>query len=354
MKILDRYLGRAVLSGTLLALLALSALEVFVAFLGEVQDVGRGDYTTWEALVYVLLTTPRRAYMLFPYAVLLGALFSLGAMAVHSELVVIRSLGVSITRFLGSVLKTGVLLVALAVLVGEGLAPAAEQYAQTRRAMAQSEKLVFRGAQGLWVRDGLSFINIRDMFPGGRLGGIYIYEFDKDRRLKAATHAKGAVFVNDAWQLEGMRQSRFGPEGVETRAAERVAWESFLAPELLNVVVIKPENLSLFGLYRYIGYLKSNGLDASRYRQAFWAKLAAPVVPLVMLVVAVPFVFGPLRSAGAGQRLMLGALLGIVFHIANQTFGQLGQIYAFNPLVSALFPSLLVLGGASFVLYRMR
>jgi lipopolysaccharide export system permease protein len=353
MKILDRYIGRAVISGTLVALAALVALDSFFSFLDELGDVGKGDYATADALYHILLTVPSRIHEMVPFAALIGALFGLGALAAHSELVVVRVAGVSVGRFVGSVLKAGLVIMVAAVVVGEGVAPPLEQYAQTRKAALQSQSTIFRSAHGFWVRDGLSFINIRDIFPGGRLGGINIYEFDRERRLRVASEVDGAVFQQQGWLLEGIRQSVIGEDGVETHAFQRAAWNSLLSPELLNVVVVKPENLTLAGLVRYIRYLRANGLESGFYEHAFWAKLTAPLAGLTMLVLAVPFVFGPLRSAGVGQRLMVGVLLGIGFHLLNRSFDHLGQIYDLNPLFSASFPSLAFLGGALVLLRRM-
>ena len=355
MRILDRYIGQAVLKGTLVVLAVLVSLEVFFAFLTELSDVGTGDYTTAEAAVYTLLTIPRRIHELIGYSALIGALFSLGALAAHSELTAIRAAGVSLHRLIGSVLKTGVLIMLVVMLIGELVAPPLERYALDRKAVSQSQSAIFRSAHGFWVRDGDSFINIRDIFPGGRLGGIFIYEFDENKRLRKATSARGAVYQEEGWLLEGIEQSILDEtRGVEVRSLARTPWDSLLSPALINVVTIAPEKLSAWGLAQYIDYLKENGLDAVRYQHAFWKRLAMPLTGLVMLVLAVPFSFGRMRSVAVGLRLMIGALLGIGFHIFNQTFGHLGQIYAYNAAFTAAFPSLLFLAVALVLLRRVR
>ena len=354
MRIFDRYLGQTLLKGTLLVLTVLVSLEVFFAFLTELSDVGKGDYTTGEAALYTVLTIPRRIHELIGYSALIGALFSLGALAAHSELTAIRAAGVSLHQLIGSVLKSGALIMLAAVLIGELIAPPVEQYALNRKAVALSQNAIFRSAHGFWVRDGGDFINIRDIFPGGRLGGIFIYEFDDQRRLRTATSARGALFQEEGWMLEGVEQSIIDEERVTVRSLPRAPWDSLLSPDLINVVTIAPEKLSAWGLARYIGYLHDNGLDAVRYEHAFWRRVAVPLTGLVMLVLAVPFSFGRMRSVAVGLRLMVGALLGIGFHIFNQTFGHLGQIYGYNAAFTAAFPSLLFLGLALVMLRRVR
>ncbi|GAB6040049.1 LPS export ABC transporter permease LptG [Endothiovibrio diazotrophicus] len=354
MKVLDRYVGRVLLRATLTVLAVLVSIELFFGFLGELPDVGKGDYTTAEAALYILLTIPRRIHEVIGYSALIGALFALGALAAHAELTAIRAAGVSLQRLVGSVLKSGAVIMLGATLVGEVVAPPVDQYALNRRAVAQSQNAIFRSANGFWVRDGNDFINIRDIFPGGRLGGIYIYEFDGERRLRKATAARGAVYQKQGWLLEGIEQSVIDEKKVTVSSLPRAPWDSLLSPELINVVTIAPERLSAWGLARYIAYLLDNGLDAVRYEHAFWGRVSVPFTGLVMLVLAVPFSFGRMRSAAIGLRFTVGALLGIGFHLFNQTIGHLGQIYGLNAAFTAFAPSLLFLGLAMVMLRRVR
>jgi lipopolysaccharide export system permease protein len=168
-KILDAYIGRTVIAGTLLALFILLAVDLFFAFTNEIQDLGVGDYSLVDIFAYVGLTVPRRVHELFPMAALLGSLLSLGALASNSELVAIRAAGVSVLRIAQSVLKAGVIMLVVAAAIGEWLAPWAEQQAQQRRAQAQSETITFQSAHGFWARDSQRYINIRQILPDTRL-----------------------------------------------------------------------------------------------------------------------------------------------------------------------------------------
>ncbi len=135
MRILDRYIGRTVIAGMLLALFILLAVDVFFSFANEIQDLGKGRYTLGDVFTFVGLTIPRRVYEMFPMAALIGSLLSLGTLASSSELVAIRAAGVSVTRISLSVLKAGGILLVIAAAIGEWVAPWTEQIAQQRRAI---------------------------------------------------------------------------------------------------------------------------------------------------------------------------------------------------------------------------
>lgn len=341
MQILDRYIAKSVGFSTLLVLGVLLTLFTFFAFMDEAGNIGSGRYGTVQAFQYVLLTVPRLAYQLFPISALLGATIGLGVLASNSELVAMRSAGVSLLKIIASVMKVGLLFVVLTVVIGEGVAPAAERYAQTLRSVAMSNKLTLRGREGLWARDGNSFVNVRNILPGERLGQIFIFERDDKHRLVKLTQAKSAVYRKGQWVLQGMLSSDIDEHGVVSAEVAEVPWQTNLSPDLLNVVTVKPNTLSIFGLYEYVQYLTDNGLDAATYEQALWGKIVAPLVTAVMVFLSIPFVFGPLRSVGVGHRILVGTLAGVGFYILNQMFTYMGLVFGFNPLLSAMAPAML-------------
>ncbi|MEJ2529103.1 MAG: LPS export ABC transporter permease LptG [Gammaproteobacteria bacterium] len=351
MKLLQRYIGKAVIVNIIIALVVLLGLVSIGTFANELGDVGRGRYQTYDAFVYVMMIVPRRTYEVFPVAVLLGSLIGLGGLASNSELIAMRAAGVSLREIIFSALKAGIVMMVIIVVVGELIAPNTEQYAQTMRASKMSEQITLKSEYGFWARDRNTFVNIRNILPGARLQDIYIYEFSDDRQLKVASYAAFAQFRNDRWLLNNIKQTEFTPKGVVSRQIERAEWESMLDPGVLSVVVVRPTMLAAWGLYRYISFLHGNGQTAIPFEVAFWSKIVSPVMTLVMVFLAVPFVFGSLRSVGIGQRVFAGSIIGTVFFLMSKILGHLAVVYQLNPLFAATFPAFVMLGLA-FWLFR--
>jgi len=345
MKILDQYIARTVVSGTLMALLVLASLLAFVDFVSEVGKVGNPAYVGYNIVdvgIYVLLTLPRRIYEIFPTAVLLGSLLSLGALASNSELTVMRASGMSIMRIAGSVLQAGLILVVLVAFVGEILVPISERAAQTLKAHSLQQKISLGGTQGFWVRDNMRYLHVGQVYPDLQLGQLEIYELNEAKHITGITHAESALYKNETWQLRDIKRTTISASGVSSESIAMEEWPKLLNPDLFNVVTVQPANMSALDLYRYSQYLQNNELDASHYQLAFWIKIITPISSLVMLLIAMPFVFGSQRSGGAGQRVMVGLLLGIGFFMANRIMNHLGQVYGITPLISAALPVLLV------------
>ena len=354
MKLLDRYIGVTVAGSTLIVLFVLLALFSFGAFVAELDAVGKGDYTLVTAAQYVLLTLPRLAYELFPVVALLGSVIGLGMLASNNELLVMRTAGVSVGRITYSVMKVGLLWMVVAVILGEFVAPVTDRYAKTMHSAALSERFAMTSQNGLWARDGQTFIHIRDVLADGLVGGVTVYEFDDRQRLQDVTQASTGQFAKGRWLLKQVARSRIDPAGVETQHLKQMEWQSLLTPDMIEVVEVKPDSLSLKGLLDYIAYLRDNGLSAEHYQLAFWNKLVLPVTTAVMVFLSIPFIFGPLRSVGIGQRIFVGTLVGIGFYLLGQLFGYAGLLYKLPSVVSAALPTALFFMLAVLLVRRVR
>lgn len=354
MRLLDRYIGITVAAGTAVVMAVLLALLTFGSLVGELGNVGHGQYDLSTAIEYVALGMPRTACQLFPFSALLGSLLGLGTLAGHGELVVIRAAGVSVLRIAWSVLKVGLLLMLGAALVGQYVAPASEKIAQDLRMGAMTDKVALNTKTGLWMRDDRNIINIGAVLLDGHVGNVTIYQIDDNYALRAQIHARSALYRDHHWVLSNVTRSRIGLDGVFTSHEDKVVWQSLLSPELFDVVAVAPEDLSVTGLYQYIDYLRDNGLDARRYVLAFWQKLMSPLAAGVMLLISIPFVIGPLRLTSMGQRMLVGILLGTGFHLVNKAVGQSALFYHLNLVFFTTLPTLTFLAAALYLIHRVR
>ena len=343
MQILDRYIAKNIIVNLLIVLVVLLSLFTFFQFLEEIKDVGKGRYDMEKAFLFVLMLLPSLAYQLLPITLLLGCTIGLGILASNSELTAIRAAGVSLEHIIGTVFKVGVVVIVIAGIVGEWLAPMSEQQAQTMKSVAKSNHLSLKGRQGLWAKDGSQYINVRKILPGRRLSQVYIYEVDHQHHVTHMLQAENATYRDESWVLEKVKHSYLVKGSVIASFEDKHVWNTGLSPELLSVVTVQPNTLSVWGLYNYIDYLESNGLSADQYKQSFWSKLMLPLVSGVMVLLSIPFVFGPLRSVSIGHRILAGALVGIGYHLFNQMFSYLGLVMKFNPAFTALMPTLLAM-----------
>ncbi|MES0328393.1 MAG: LPS export ABC transporter permease LptG [Gammaproteobacteria bacterium] len=353
--IIDRYIASSIIRGTAGALFVFVALFIFIDFVRQLEHIGTKDFGLIEAIAFVLLGLPKKLYELAPSIILLGGLISMGAMASNSELVVMRSSGITVYRIVRSVLQTGLVLAVLVGLMGEFIAPHATNMARTLRAAAMDEHVLVGGVHGLWARDGNRYVNVKTVMPNMQLQYLRIYELDENRKLKQSSSARSASFEDGHWLLKNVRHSDISETGVNTYQNDSEEWSSLIKTDLLDVLRLEPEDMSVFSLMQYSDYLEENELDAAVYQLAFWMKLFTPLACLVMLLIAIPMVFSASpRSGGTGQRVIVGLLLGILFFIFNRAINHLGVVYGLMPVFSASIPLIFVTVITVFMIRRIR
>ena len=353
MTILDRHIARSITASTVLVFVVLTALFTFVKFVDVLGDTGKANFGLYDAIVYILMSVPRQAYELFPMTALLGTTLGLSSLAVDSELIAMRAAGVSLARLVGSVAKLGLIFVLLALVVGEFVAPYTEDVAERGRAAAMQTSVRQQKDSGIWVRDGMMYVHLGEVLPDLSVLRLNIYQFDENNRLRLQTSAKTGRYEGDVWRLTEVRQSRLDDGRVRVRQMRTDEWSSVLTPDMLSVFAVKPEGLSAWRLYRYIQHLGQNKQDTRRYDLALWNKLMSPVAVGIMMILAVPFVFSHMRSAGVGSRLMIGIMLGLAFYVLSRGFGYFGLLYGLPPAVGVLLPTFLFMVLTAVMLRRV-
>ncbi len=344
MTLLDRYLARTVLFHTLMVLAVLLALMMLVSLIGQQNDIGVGSYGVVDAFLFIMLTLPQQAYELLPIATLVGAILGLGALARDSELTIVRSAGVSTMRIAASAAIAGLAVAGAMWLLGEYLAPPADKYARQHKMFSKYSELNIAGSNSAWIRQGSRFLNVRQQAANNLFGGVFVYELDADHRLRLVGHADSAS--QDAagrWILSRYAETRFETARVVVRAEDREEAGTQINADFLGLAVTRPMALPLRDVYAYVRHLRANELDTRAWEIAFWSRLARLAAAVVVCIFAVPFALGPLRSAGAGARTVLGIMAGVLLVLLTQTLENSGVVYQLNPLLVAWGPTALMM-----------
>ncbi len=337
MRKLDRYIISTVAASMLLVLLVVLSLDLVFGFIAELEEL-KNDYQVTEAMLFVFTTMPRRIYDYLPLAAFIGSLIGLGALANNSELTIIRAAGVSTRRIVWSAMKPAIAVVIVGLLLGEYVAPYTEKIAQSQRAVAQGAESSLAAKRGLWHREGDVFMHFNAVQPNGVLHGVSLFEYSEEGWLKRSQFAKRAIFQRGDWLLEDVSETLITDQGTSVLNYHTLNWDTELSPEVLGVLIVKPDNLSISGLYTYSSYLLEQGLNASAYLMSFWKKVLRPITTAVLVLVAISFVFGPLRSVTMGFRVFSGIIVGLLFKYMQDLLGPSSLVFGFDPIFATLVP----------------
>ena len=355
---LDIYVLRTVLSGTLATLGIVLGLALILLFLDEVDKIDAA-YTLPKAVMFVLLMLPGYMLEFFPLATLIGSLVALGALAAGNEITAMRSMGLSLARLSVPVLLAGVLLGLMGMIIGETLGPWGQSEARLMRAQALGQTLSLQGAEGLWVREkradsggGERFVHIDLVTPGGEVRGVRVFDFAANGALQGAMQFAQAKPFEAGWLAEQVSGNQFSAERIESAFAPQRKLESLVQPNVLNVLAVIPQYMSLGELWRYAQFLDKNSLKSEAYWLAWWGKLLAPLSVMAMLLLALPFSLATRRAGGAGVRLVIGIVLGMGVFVLSRLLTQGSLLAGLSPMFAAMLPPLVMMAIAIWFLHR--
>ncbi|MDE3021249.1 MAG: LPS export ABC transporter permease LptG [Pseudomonadota bacterium] len=354
MKVLYRYLSRQIYGASLLVMSGLLALFSFFDLAHQLGSIGQGHYTLWPVFEVVLLHFPANAYRLMPVTALIGGLYALIQLNHSSEFTVMRVSGMSVPRMSYAMVRTGMGFMLVTLLLGEVVVPYSQQAAQQLKLRATHSMVAQEFRSGLWVKDAGRFVNVSQIKPDMTLLDINIYSFDPQWRLTSIEQAaKGMYIGHNRWNLTDVVQTRFSPERTQIVHLPQMTWKTVLNPDILSVLLVVPDDLSIGDLYSYITHFEANGQRVARYEIALWAKLFYPFTCLIMLLLALSFAYLPARSVASSGRLITAILVGLFFYLTNQIFVHLGVLNNWPPIFSALLPGVLFFLVAFYLLVRV-
>lgn len=354
MKLLRRYLATHVLLSIAIVTLALTGLQIFILFVNQLQDIGKGGYDFFVAMKVVGFQLPYQIYLFFPIASLLGVLLGLGMMANHRELVVMRSAGVSVTQITMVVLQVAFILMLLITWLGESLIPQFNRLAVDEKIQSIMKGQSLRTQYGVWLRKQNNFIFIESADTNQVMTGLLQFHFNEQHQLAFIQKMKRLEWRNGYWEAYGVEQTTFYPDHTEVKQFSQMPWEGNLQPSLMKLSNVAADEMTLKQLHRYISAHEGFKQNISNETLVFWQRLMQPLSTMVMMLLAIPFIFGPLRASTIGGKMVLGACFGFIFYTFNHFLGSMSQVFQLSPIMAATLPTLLfaVIGGV--MLLRVR
>jgi lipopolysaccharide export system permease protein len=353
-RILERYISRSVLSAIALVTLVLVGLQVFILFVNQVDDLGQVDYGIAQAAFFVLLQMPYQVYLFFPVASLLGCLIGLGVLANHSELIVMRSAGMSIGQITAAVLKASFIVIVLITTLGETVVPLMAHYSNQYKVAALTGGQTLRTSKGAWLRYGNDFVSIALVQNGNILQAVKQFRFDQKHNLTLARHIDEVKYENNVWIAYGVSQTEFSENATKATQFKTINWDVPVKLDILKLAGTNPDEMTLMELKRYIKDQKNNQQNVSNYKFALLQRIIQPLNTVVMMVLAIPFIFGPLRSSTMGSKLLVGAMVGFGFHLGNRFFGPVSTVFQWPPELAAFAPTVIFALIGVYLMRRVR
>jgi lipopolysaccharide export system permease protein len=227
--------------------------------------------------------------------------------------------------------------------VGEYVAPPLAQFAKREKTTSKMADISFAGTSSAWIKEGNLILRVSTGEVDQSFGGVSLFELDAPNKLHSIQRAdRISVADPGQWRLHNVATTTFTADRLTSTVQDEVRIRSAINPDFLGLAATDPDLLTLGGLKSYIEHLKRNSLDTAYYAIGYWSRIARTFAVVIVTLMALPFVFGPLRSAGAGTRTVIGVMLGIVFFLITRTVENGGQLFKADPIVVGWAPTAVV------------
>lgn len=342
MGLFERYISRYILMSTVLVMLVIISLDTLFGFLGAFKYAARYEsYTYAQAMLHVALGIPGKIIEMLPAGTMIGSLLGLGMLSSNSELTAMRAAGISRGRIIWGGMKTGLLIGLFMLFLGQFVTPRTEVLAESYKAYRLVSGLKSE-VRDLWAKykDRIFHIDLVSLEGAYSVKGVRVFEVE-DNQLQAVTAIDSAQYQQgQGWTFDGERRTEYAADKIQTVNDAKLHGDDFFDVDVFKLASVKPNNMDLLGLNYYIDYLQDNDMESAAYRRAFWKKITGPLSILVMMLLAMPFVFGNSRAGNAGARIVIGILFGMAYYIFSEMVGNVGQVYDVPVLISAFSPLL--------------
>ena len=355
MKIRDRYITKTLRNYTLVVLLIWLSIYSFFNFLGELDRIGQADYTVLEAIKYIFLQVPEVIYKQASPIILLGCVLGMGYLATTNQLVVLQASGNSVFKLTALTIKTALIFVFMIIAFGEIIAPIASEEAEKGRTKALGQSFASQNQEGFWIREGGNYLNVEKNIDGNHFVGVTIIEV-KSNKITSVVKSEDATFDGKSLKMDNtdIFSINDSKDIDEISLKERNSYNKIVSfdQDLINSLKKEPDELTTRNIYKQIQFLSDNKLNSGIYKVELYKRAIKPITLVAMILLAMLFVFGSTRDVSLGRKIFFGVSLSLSFEMLSRIGGAMALSLDFNPMISTVLPTTVVMVIAITLLIR--
>jgi lipopolysaccharide export system permease protein len=287
----------------------------------------------------------------FPICAFIGSLLGLGNLAINNEIIALQAAGVSTRKLFQWTALTGVFLVFVVAIIGTSFAPQMHLFSKDYRSELTLDLLNSNGER-LWLKDNDSIFRFSKVDQGVNIDQATVFNLNDEGELRSVTELNVLSPENNLWIYESSIATLFNDEAIDIESKTNGSVTYLSITKMLDSIYIREDLLALPLLYEYMNFFSENGMNDKRYAYAFWYRIGFFFSVLIMVISALPFILGSMRTVTTGARLVFGLTLGVSYFILIKLLFNFGQLYNIDPFVMMMSPHIFL--GAVVYFYLVR
>jgi len=280
----------------------------------------------------------------------------MGHLATTNQLIVLRISGMSIYKLTFLTMKTALIFVIAIIIIGEIVAPIASDEAKRGRSEALDLSIASQSQEGFWIRDGDNFINVQKNIDGKLFSDLTIIEVNSSNNIATVLTSDKALFDGKSLKMDNAEIFSINDSNDidDISIKERNSYSKIVSfdQDLIDSLKKEPDELTTWNIIKQIQFLSDNKLSSGIFEVELYKRLIKPITLMAMILLAMLFVFGSTREVTLGRKIFFGMSLGLSFEMISRIAGAMALGLDFNPLMSTVLPTIVVIVIATTLLIR--
>ena len=364
--LIDRWLLGQIIPPMIFAISAFTVISLSVGvmfdLIRKIVEYGLPILKALQALIYSL---PSFLVLSFPMAVLLSTLLSYGKLSANSELLALRSLGISTSRIIAPAIAVSIFMTGLTFYFNDNLVPKSNQMAESTLRSGignsfnegKSKNNIIYSRKGSRITSGnkatkintyLTHIFYASRFENNIMKEVTVLDFTREN-IKQILTAKSAIFNKETSSWIFTDGDIVSTDSVGQTTS--IKFEKYLYPFVegpLDLAKVPKdasdmslkEALEAERIYKKIGDLKAIRKIQVRIQEKFTLPCACLVFGLIGSSLGSKSNLRASKSQGFG----LSVILILIYYVVSFVFSSFGVKGLLNPIFAAWLPVLISLG----------
>lgn len=357
--ILDRFILGQMLAPFLFGIMSFTVILVAGNLLFKLADLMIKRGVSFGIVIRLFMySLPGVVTLTIPMSCLLASLLGFGNMSANSELVALKSSGISFGRIIRPLIVTGIFISMFAFALNETIVPMSERAAANvlRYEVFRVVPPVFK--ENVFIREESEGELKRVIYIGvvkprsGEMSDILVQEFE-DGRIKRLISAPTGEWIDGEWWLGDGQVFEVVGDG-EVRqlfAFQRQKLNLSMAPSEVGAQKADPSQMGLMELYRAIQTASAHGNDTGKLWMLFNLRIAVPWASVVLVMVGAAVGSRPQRSSSS-MGLGLSVVIVFAYYVIMSFCKSLGEAGFMPGVLAAWVPNLVFLTVGTILIKR--
>jgi lipopolysaccharide export system permease protein len=294
------------------------------------------------------LHLPEIIVMTIPIGVLLGTLLVFNRLSGDSEIIALRTSGVSFYRIMVAPLMFGILTSFASFTINEYVVPAANRTSKKLEFLAMYKQHLPEGTANFTYMERGKDLSLARVYYIGfadktAISNVIILDFTRDKLVQIISAAHG-LWNHGEWILQKGRTYVLSGDSDITRIMK---FEQLTIPgvdnaaQALKMQKVAPKDMSISELAAYMDTMKKSNVMPKDLLVHFYQKFSQPLACLIVALAGAPLGLLARRSR-SNLGLIYSAVIVFLYYVLQSTSAALGDSGRLDPMLAAWMPNLVI------------